>query len=96
MCPLVSKKRKIRISDLFNYSNYDILQWLKLSKETHPVLARMEKDYLSIIPASVASERSFSVGGQKISKDRCNSHTETARELMCVKSWMKFKFEKSD
>ena len=49
-----------------------------------------------VIPESVSSKRSFSVGGQTISKDRCNLHTETARELMCVKSWIKFKFEKSD
>ncbi len=108
--PILDRAWNLKIKDVFTNelksylkdpviaqnSNYDILQWWKLSKETYPVLAKMAKDYLAIMPASVASERSFSVGGQTISKDRCNLHTETARELMCVKSWMKFKFEKSD
>ena len=39
-----------------------------------------------VMPESVSSKRSYSVGGQTISKDRCNLYTETARELMRVKS----------
>ena len=39
-----------------------------------------------VIPESVSSKRSFSVGGQTISKDRSNLYTETAIKLTRVKS----------
>ena len=39
-----------------------------------------------VMPESVSSKRSFSLGGQTISKDRCNLYTESARKLTRVKS----------
>ena len=69
----------------------NILQWWHENKINYPVLSTIARDYLAIMPSSVLSERSFSTGGQTLTKERCNLHPETARELMCVKSWSKKK-----
>ena len=68
--------------------NKNILLWWKANKSVYPVISLIIRDYLALMPASVYSEKSFSTGGQLISKERNSFHPETARELMCVRSWM--------
>ena len=77
-------------------NNQDILKWWNVNEKNYPALAMMARDYLAIMPASVSSERTFSIGGLTINKDRCNLHTETARELMSVKSWHKLNLVKTE
>jgi hypothetical protein len=45
----------------------------------------MAKDYLSMIPTSVASERAFSLGRLTIT----NINPNTANESLCLFSWFK-------
>ena len=49
----------------------------------------MAHDYLAIPASSVASERSFSSGGNMITKNRCNLAPKTVRAAQCLRSWMR-------
>ena len=49
----------------------------------------MAKDYLSMMPTSVASERAFSLGGLTITNTRTNLNPNTANESLCLFSWFK-------
>jgi len=75
-------------------NNKNILHWWRDSSNKFPILSKIACDYLSIFPSSVSSERAFSTSGQTITKERCNLHTERTRELMCLKSWLQFDFDK--
>ncbi|EXX73614.1 hypothetical protein RirG_058780 [Rhizophagus irregularis DAOM 197198w] len=48
----------------------------------------MAKDYLAIQSTSVACEQAFSVAGNTITKVRNRLCPETARALLCTKSWV--------
>ena len=74
--------------------NKNILHWWRDSSNKFPILMKIACDYLSIFPSSVSSERAFSTSGQTVTKERCNLHSERTRELMCLKSWIQFDFDK--
>ena len=67
--------------------NFDVILWWSGKTDIYKKLSRMAADFLSLQPSSTASERTFSLGGMTISKNRTSLHTESARELMCLKSW---------
>ncbi len=69
--------------------NFDVILWWSEKNDLYKKLSRMTADLLSLQPSGNASERtvSFSLGGMSISKSRTSLHTESARELMCLKSW---------
>ena len=48
--------------------NKNILVWWRDNKTAYPVLASIARDYLALMPASVYSEKSFSISGQIIKK----------------------------
>lgn len=48
----------------------------------------MAKDYLAIQSTSVSCEQAFSIAGLTISKVRNRLNPETARALLCLKSWI--------
>ena len=48
----------------------------------------MSRDYLSIQATSVACEQAFSVAGNTITKTRNRLDPETARSILCAKSWI--------
>ena len=70
--------------------HFDILCWWNERKTNFPILHKLANNYLSIQPTSVPSERSFSLSGLIITKLRNRLHPETARWLMCLKSWNEF------
>jgi len=51
-------------------------------------LSKIAKDFLSSMPTSVPSERAFSIAGLTIDKKRQRMHSNTAQELLCLKSWL--------
>ena len=73
---------------LFNKS-YNIIEWWKENVSEFPILSRVAMDFLTIMPSSVSSERSFSTAGLTLTKTRNRLHSNTARKLMCLKSWNK-------
>jgi len=66
----------------------DPLTWWKLQQSEYPSLSRVARDYLSIQATSVASEQAFSIAGKTISEVRNRLERETARAILCLKSWI--------
>jgi len=69
-------------------SNSDPLDWWRRFKGDFPVLANIASCYLSIQGSSVPSEQAFSMAANTITKIRCNLKPDTARAVMCLKSWI--------
>ena len=69
--------------------HYNPLNYWKQNQSKNPVLSAMARDYLSIQPTSVASERTFSQGGLTVTKCRNRLTPETVKKMMCLKSWLK-------
>ena len=64
---------------------FKIIDW-SFQEPKYDQLKRMAYDFLTIQPPS---ERSFSVGGSAVTSLRTNLHSESVRELMCLRSWTK-------
>jgi hypothetical protein len=58
---------------------------VKINAQRYPVWASLARDYLSIMAASVSSERAFSQGGITISKRRNRLKGDIVEALQCVK-----------
>ena len=67
--------------------NMDIVEWWNIKQEAYPILSKIARDYLTIMPTSVPSERTFSGGDSTITPNRASLHKESVRELMCLSSW---------
>jgi hypothetical protein len=65
------------------------MDWWKENSIRFPVLSKMAKDYLAIQAASIYSEKIFSGGALNVTKLRNALHSNTVRELICLKSWLK-------
>ncbi|CAG8625778.1 6882_t:CDS:2 [Dentiscutata heterogama] len=74
----ISDKRK---------ENNGILFWESLSKK-FLVLSKMARDYLSVKPSSVSSERSFSRAGFTITNDRATIGEKTVSSTILMHSWL--------
>lgn len=64
------------------------LLWWQAHEYEFPILAQISRDYLSIQATSVACEQAFSVAGNTITKTRNRLDPETARSILCAKSWI--------
>lgn len=71
-----------------NDINIDPLLWWKEHQNKYPTLSQIAKDYLCIQATSVASEQAFSVAGNTITPTRNKLDPETARAILCLKSWI--------
>ncbi len=65
----------------------NILGYWQENENRFPVLCSMAKDYLSMMPTSVSSERAFSLGGLTVTDTRANLHPNTVNECICLTSW---------
>ena len=66
----------------------NILNWWQENSKDFPVLANVARDFLSMMPTSVSSERVFSIGGMTVTKNRTKLHSNTVQELLCLRSWI--------
>jgi hypothetical protein len=64
------------------------LAWWQDHQQEFLILAKMARDFLSIQATSVACEQSFSVAGNTVTSIRNRLHPETARAILCSKSWI--------
>ena len=71
------------------YVEEKLLSFWKENSKNFPTLSLIAKDYLSIMPTSVSSERAFSLAGLTVKKTRSRLHPDTAKELLCSQSWNK-------
>jgi hypothetical protein len=84
----VSSDELERYLSLPQDDNCDPLIWWNSYQKTFPILSAMAKDYLAIQATSVSCEQAFSIAGLTISKVRNRLNPETARALLCLKSWI--------
>ena len=68
--------------------NTNPLEWWQRFEKDFPILSQIALCYLSIQGSSVPSEQAFSMASNTITKIRCNLKPETARAVMCLKSWI--------
>ncbi|CAG8505723.1 11003_t:CDS:1 [Dentiscutata heterogama] len=61
--------------------------WKSLSKR-FPIHSNMARDYLSIQPSSVASERAFSRAGFTVTHNRANLSEKTVSSTILMCSWL--------
>jgi len=66
----------------------DPLTWWSSHQKNFPILSAIAKNHLAIQSTSVACEQSFSIAGLTISKLRNRLDSETARAILCLKSWI--------
>jgi hypothetical protein len=74
-----------------NDININPLAWWKTHQEEFPILSLIAKDYLIIQSTSVSSEQAFSIANNTITQTRNRLDPETAREILCLKSWIENK-----
>ena len=70
-------------------SHVDPLCWWQTQQSEFPILSIIARDYLSIQATSVASEQAFSIAGMVISDERNKLEEETARAILCLKTWIR-------
>ncbi|CAG8600367.1 7255_t:CDS:2 [Paraglomus occultum] len=66
----------------------DPLLWWKCNSERYPVLARISRDYFAVQATSVPCEQVFSVAKHTASEVRNRIDPQTARAILCLKSWL--------
>lgn len=71
-----------------NEINTDPLMWWKEHQNEYPILSLIAKDYLIIQATSVPAEQAFSIAGNTITQTRNKLDSETARTILCLKSWI--------
>ena len=79
----------VNIKDKNKFLSEKMLSWWKENSKNFPILYKIAKDYLSIMPTSVSSKGSFYVGSLTIDKLKSNLHPDTAQEILCLNSWNK-------
>lgn len=72
-------------------NNIDPITWWYDKRSEFPTLSIIAHDYLSVQATSVASEQAFSIAGQTISPQRNRLESQTARAILCLKSWIQNK-----
>ena len=80
---------KIYFSEPLIVSESSVLDYWKTNIARFPILSIIAKDYLSMMPTSVASERSFSLAGLQITDLRASLNPNTANQTICLSSWQK-------
>ncbi|KAH9734335.1 zinc finger BED domain-containing protein DAYSLEEPER [Citrus sinensis] len=69
-------------------SHLDILSFWKDNQVRYSELTSMARDVLTIPISTVASESSFSVGGQVLDQFRSSLKPETVESIVCSKDWI--------
>ena len=71
-----------------NDINIDPVLWWKEHQNEYPILSLIAKDYLIIQSTSVTAKQAFSVAGNTITQTRNKLEPETAKAILCLKSWI--------
>lgn len=89
-----TQSEEINEDEIIRYLNASTLQlddsaldWWSKHEKVYPILSKIARDYLAVMPTSTASERAFSAAGRTISKIRNRLDPEMANELLSLASW---------
>lgn len=66
------------------------LEWWKTHWEEYPTLSILARDWLAVPASSVPCESLFSIAGNTITANRNRLSPDTAKALLCLKSWWEF------
>jgi hypothetical protein len=66
----------------------NVYNWFQQNKQSFPRIAKAALCFLPIQASSVASERTFSWGGQLVTSMRHTLNDTTLQALVCLKSWL--------
>nr|KAJ0184752.1 hypothetical protein LSAT_V11C900462970 [Lactuca sativa] len=66
-----------------NEEGFDILMWWKCNGSKFPILQKIARDVLAIPISTVASKSTFSMSGNKVTKQRNRLKSKTVGTLMC-------------
>jgi len=69
-------------------ANLDVLKFWKDNMNRYPELSLMAKAVLSIPISTVASESTFSIGGQVIGRYQSSILPENAEAKLCAQDWL--------
>ncbi|XP_054801607.1 zinc finger BED domain-containing protein RICESLEEPER 2-like [Prosopis cineraria] len=69
--------------------NFDILGWWKLNGPRFPILSRLASDVLTIPISTVASESTFSTGGNVLDAFRSSLTPKIVQALICAEDWLR-------
>ncbi|CAB4428209.1 unnamed protein product [Rhizophagus irregularis] len=90
-----STHQKDEISSYWNLAcaSLDIapLEWWKAHETEYPLLSKVAQNHLSIMATSVPCEQLFSIAGLTITKSRNRLTGNSARAILCLKSWLEEK-----
>jgi hypothetical protein len=91
----LSTNERDEISSYWNFAcaSNDIspLDWWKAHEAEYPSLSKLAQDFLSIMATSVPCEQLFSIAGLVMTKSRNRLSGNSAKEILCLKSWMEEK-----
>ena len=69
------------------FENFDILAWWKSHASTYPVLSIMARDLLTPLLFTVASNSTFSIGGQVLTDTRNRLASDAIEMTIYRKDW---------
>ncbi|CAI9282992.1 unnamed protein product [Lactuca saligna] len=72
-----------------NEEGFDILMWWKCNGSKFPILQKIARDVLVIPISTIASKSTFSMSGNKVTKQRSHLNSETVETLVCSQSWLR-------
>ena len=88
-----TQTEELNEDEIIRYLNASTLQlddsaldWWSKHEKAYPILSKIARDYLAVMPTSTASERAFSAAGRTISKIRNRLDPEMANELLSLAS----------
>jgi len=68
----------------------DPLKWWHDNEAEFPAVARIARDYMSMLASSVPSEAAFSAAGRLVTDQRTSLDSSTVQNLMLRGSWLKY------
>ncbi|XP_035831304.1 zinc finger BED domain-containing protein DAYSLEEPER-like [Helianthus annuus] len=88
----INKKSELQmyleVSRVDRSCELDVLDFWKANEFRYPALARMARDFLTILVSTVASESTFSASGRVLNEHRSSLSKDTVEALICTKDWL--------
>jgi hAT family C-terminal dimerisation region len=84
-----SSKSDLEVYVVEDESSFDVLKWWTQNCSKYPVLSKLARDVFCIPITIVASESTFSAGGQVFDDYRSSLKKDMVEILICAGDWLK-------